>query len=100
MTKKLPVSALLTLLTSVVVTAEPIKADPTNPHYYNYQGKPIILITSAEHYGAVINKDFDYRTYLDALQARGLNYTRFYPGGDVRAGGQVYGGQHPWPQAG
>jgi hypothetical protein len=60
--------------------AEPIKLHPANPHYYLFNGQPTILITSAEHYGAVINKDFDYVTYLDALKAYGLNYTRIYAG--------------------
>lgn len=51
-----------------------------NPHYFQYKGKDILLITSAEHYGAVVNKAFDYKRYLDALAAYGLNYTRIYPG--------------------
>lgn len=59
---------------------EPIKLHPTNPHYYLLNNQPTILITSAEHYGAVINKDFDYVTYFDALKSYGLNYTRIYPG--------------------
>ena len=60
--------------------AEPIRLNPENPHYFLFRGKPTVLITSAEHYGAVINKDFDYVTYLDALKSYGLNYTRIYPG--------------------
>ncbi|PYV44333.1 MAG: hypothetical protein DMG06_06910 [Acidobacteria bacterium] len=60
--------------------AEPIKLHPANPHYYLFKGQPTILITSAEHYGAVINKDFDYVTYFEALKSYGLNYTRIYPG--------------------
>lgn len=53
---------------------------PENPHYYCYKGSPIMLITSAEHYGGVINKAFDYRIYFDTLQSYGLNYTRIYCG--------------------
>jgi hypothetical protein len=60
--------------------AEPIKLHPSNPHYFLYKGKPAVLITSAEHYGAVVNKAFDYMAYLDALKSYGLNYTRIYPG--------------------
>jgi len=45
-----------------------------------YKGKPVILVTSAEHYGAVVNMDFDYEAYLDMLNKYGLNYTRIYPG--------------------
>lgn len=67
-------------LLGVHTQAEPIKLHPGNPHYYLFNGKPTILITSAEHYGAVINKDFDYVTYLDALKSYGLNYTRIYAG--------------------
>ena len=51
-----------------------------NPHYFQYKGKEILLITSAEHYGAVINKKFDYVTYFDKLAKYGCNYTRVYPG--------------------
>lgn len=38
----------------------PISLHPENPHYFLFRDKPTILITSAEHYGAVINLDFDY----------------------------------------
>jgi len=59
--------------------AEPIRAHPANPHYYLFRGRPTVLVTSAEHYGAVINRAFDYVAYLDALKSYGLNYTRIYP---------------------
>jgi len=59
---------------------KPLAVHPENPHYYIFQGKPTVLITSAEHYGAVVNKDFDYVAYLDTLHFYGLNYTRIYPG--------------------
>jgi len=59
---------------------EPIQIHPANPHYFLFRGQPTILITSAEHYGAMINKDFDYVAYFDALKSYGLNYTRIYPG--------------------
>ena len=39
-----------------------------------------MLITSGEHYGAVLNLDFDYVRYLDELQARGMNLTRTFSG--------------------
>lgn len=62
------------------VQAQPITINPANPHYYSFHGKPTLLITSAEHYGAVVNGEFDYVRYLDALASYGLNYTRIYPG--------------------
>ena len=53
---------------------------PENPHYFLFRGKPTVLITSGEHYGAVQNLEFDYRRYLDALAAEGLNHTRLFVG--------------------
>ena len=67
-------------LSAGLLGAAPIAVHPDNPHYYLFNGKPTILITSAEHYGGVVNKDFDYVTYFDALKSYGLNYTRIYPG--------------------
>jgi len=58
----------------------PIALHPDNPHYLIFRGKPTILITSTEHYGAVLNGDFDYIPYLDELQAKKLNLTRTFSG--------------------
>jgi hypothetical protein len=66
---------------------EPIRLHPENPHYYMFRGKPTVLITSAEHYGAAINLDFDTIRYLDRLAAHRLNYTRIYPGALVEKEG-------------
>ena len=66
----------LALLLVARASAEPIRLHPSDPHYYLFNDQPTILITSAEHYGAVINLDFDYVAYLDALKSYGLNYTR------------------------
>jgi len=37
-----------------------------------------VLITSGEHYGAVLNRDFDYVRYPDTLPADHLNLTRTF----------------------
>jgi len=58
----------------------PIRLHPKNPHYFLYKGKTLALISSAEHYGAFINMDFDYRKYLKTLAADGMNYTRIFTG--------------------
>ena len=58
----------------------PISLHPQNPHYFLFRGKPTILITSGEHYGAVINADVDYATYLKTLKADSLNHTRVWSG--------------------
>src|SRR5262245_15115496 len=59
---------------------KPLALHPDNPHYFLFRGKLAILVTSAEHYGAVLNRDFDYVKYLDELQAHGLNLTRTFTG--------------------
>jgi hypothetical protein len=59
---------------------EPISLSKENPHYFTWRGKPTVLITSGEHYGAVLNLDFDYVRYLDELHANGLNLTRTFSG--------------------
>lgn len=65
----------------------PIALNPENPHYFQWRGKPAILITSGEHYGAVMNLDFDYRKYFDTLAADGMNYTRVFIGAYVEPDG-------------
>jgi len=60
--------------------AQPISLHPQNPHYFLYKGKPTVLITSAEHYGAVLNADFDYKKYLQTMHAERMNYTRIFAG--------------------
>jgi len=69
------------------MSAQPLHLHPDNPHYLLFQGKPTLLVTSAEHYGAVLNEDFDYDTYLETLQKDGMNYTRIFTGSYVEVPG-------------
>ena len=75
-------STLLICFTTSVLAqpAGPFQLHPKNPHYFQYQGKPLILIGSGEHYGSVINLDFDYPKYLQATAADGMNTTRLFTG--------------------
>ena len=77
-------SYLLLLVTIVVNIASaqnaPISLHPQNPHYFLYKNKPTVLITSGEHYGAVMNLDFDFEKYLETLNKDGLNLTRLFTG--------------------
>lgn len=59
---------------------KPLALHPDNPHYFLFRGRPTILVTSGEHYGAVLNRVFDYVKYLDELHAHGLNNTRTFSG--------------------
>ncbi|MGH2950234.1 MAG: hypothetical protein ACRDPC_28880, partial [Solirubrobacteraceae bacterium] len=40
-----------------------VRLHPDNPHYFEFRGRPTVLVSSAEHYGAVLNPDFDYERY-------------------------------------
>ena len=59
---------------------KPIQLHPDNPHYFLWRGKPTVLITSGEHYGAVLNRAFDYKKYLKTLESYGFNLTRTFSG--------------------
>src|SRR5207249_3782080 len=59
--------ALVCVLVARPCRAEPVpplRLHPDNPHYLLFRGKPTVLITSGEHYGAVLNRAFDYLRYL------------------------------------
>lgn len=72
------------LLSVGVALAQPaFSLLPQNPHYFQYGGKPMVVVGSGEHYGAVINLDFDYNTYLQALHNDGVNTTRLFMGAYV-----------------
>lgn len=77
-----PATLLCLALACPAAAAEPapLALHPDNPHYFLFRGKPTVLITSAEHYGAVLNRDFDPGKYLDELQAHRLNLTRTFTG--------------------
>ena len=72
--------AAASVLDAPVADAQPIRLHPDNPHYYLFRRKPTVLVTSGEHYGSVLNPDFDYETYLATLARDGLNYTRMFTG--------------------
>jgi hypothetical protein len=59
---------------------KPIALHPMNPRYFEFRGKPTVLVTSAAHYGQVLNSEFDFISELNALQKDGLNYVRLFTG--------------------
>ncbi len=84
MTRHLSPTSIVPLLLAVTslyaAPSDPIALHPQNPHYFLWRDKPTILITSGEHYGAVLNRAFDFRTYLTTLQGHGFNLTRTFSG--------------------
>ena len=69
-----------TSITHAVAAEGPLRLHPGNPHYFQLRGEPAVLITSGEHYGAVINLDFDCVAYLEELAGYGFNHTRLFTG--------------------
>jgi hypothetical protein len=80
--------------TTQAAKPQPIRLHPANPHYFLFRGKAVALITSGEHYGAVLNRDFDYHHYLATLEADGLNYTRLFAGAYVEVPAKSFGILH------
>lgn len=68
------------LLAALAASAQPLRLAPENPRYFLFAGKPLVLVTSGEHYGAVLNSEFNYERYLDTLRANRLNLTRTFSG--------------------
>src|SRR6266496_3101143 len=87
----LPALSVLLLIGVVALAAAEnnkcLQLHPRNPHYFLFRGKPTVLITSGEHYGAVLNLDFNYVKYLDTLAKDGLNLTRTFAGAYCEASG-------------
>jgi hypothetical protein len=82
-----------------MVANEPLRPDPENPRYLRFRGEPVVLITSAEHYGSVHNLDFDYVTYLSTLQRHRFNYTRAASGTFVERESTIEGAGWDNPHA-
>ena len=91
----LPFALLFVLLigcqTKLLVKQDVITLHPENHNYFLYKGKPTILVTSGEHYGAVMNADFNFQKYLAILHSAGLNYTRIFLGPYSELGNNLFG---------
>ena len=86
--KTITVFSFLNVLAATIHAATPpLALHPENPHYFLWRGQPTVLITSAEHYGAVVNLDFNYPAYLKELETRKLNLTRLFTGAYVEPPG-------------
>ena len=81
----------LVAMAVTAMAAAPIRLHPKNPHYFEFRGKAVALVTSGEHYGAVLNGAIDYKRYLDTLAADGLNFTRIFGGSYIEVPGQSFG---------
>jgi hypothetical protein len=74
-------AGLLALLSARdAAAAASLRLCPENTRYLEHRGRPALIIGSGEHYGAVLNEDFDFKKYLAALNRDGLNHTRTFTG--------------------
>ena len=56
----------------------PVRRHPENPRYFFYKGKPLVLVTATEHYGAVLNRNFDYVRYLEEAADKRATLSRCF----------------------
>ena len=91
LTLTLSSAALLHLHAAAPSGGPPIQLSARNPHYFLFRGKTIALVTSGEHYGAVLNGDFGFHKYLATISSAGLNMTRLFGGSYVEVPGQSFG---------
>ena len=68
------------LLAPPAPAAEALRQHPANPRCFLFRGRPAALVGSTEHYGAVLNPDFEWRRYLDTIAADGLDLVRIFSG--------------------
>lgn len=59
---------------------ETLRLHPDNPRYFQWRNRPLVIIGSGEHYGAVLNGAFDFSKYLSTLGREGMNHTRLFTG--------------------
>ncbi len=56
----------------------PIRIHPQNPKLFEFRGKPLVLLTATEHYGAVMNRPFDFERYLADAADKQMTLTRLF----------------------
>lgn len=68
------------LLATNLLGEAALQLHPANNRYFQFEGKTVVLMGSSEHYGALVNLDFDYIRYLEETRASGLNFVRIFTG--------------------
>ena len=58
--------------------SQPIRIHPQNARLFEFRGKPLVLLTPTEHYGAVFNRPFDFRRYLADCEKKRITFTRLF----------------------
>lgn len=56
----------------------PLCIHPENPKVFLFRGRPLVLVTATEHYGAVMNRPFRFERYLADAADKGITLTRLF----------------------
>jgi hypothetical protein len=56
----------------------PVQVHPDNPKYFLFRGRPLVLVTASEHYGSVINRQFEFAKYLDDAADKKMTLSRTF----------------------
>ena len=51
---------------------------PENPRYFQFRGKPLVLVAASEHYGSIVNRRFDFDRYLEDAAQKKQTVTRTF----------------------
>jgi hypothetical protein len=51
---------------------------PENPRYFSFRGRPLVLLAASEHYGSIVNRRFDFESYLHEAAVRKQTVTRTF----------------------
>ena len=60
------------------MVSSPIRIHPQNSKLFEFRGRPLVLLTATEHYGAVMNRSFRFERYLDDAADKGITLTRLF----------------------
>lgn len=63
---------------SADVEAGAVRIHPENGKYFLFRGKPLVLIAAGEHYGSVVNREFDFDRYLEDAADKKQTMTRTF----------------------
>jgi uncharacterized protein DUF6298 len=56
----------------------PLRVHPQNPKLFEFRGRPLVLLTATEHYGAVMNRPFQFERYLADAAEKRMTLTRLF----------------------
>lgn len=59
-------------------SAPPIRIHPANNRIFEFRGKPLVLVCATEHYGAVMNRPFDFAKYIADAAEKKQTLTRLF----------------------